>query len=220
VDFKNLMKKIHRLKVSRLFPNVCDFQKVNRTLEYGFKNLKKIDSLAYGFLVLVISISWSALHCPSLNKYRQPAYIHFVQADKMPKTTARCLSLLLEDEAMVSKDAVARASIDDGDQRRLSANIFAAGDMQCQSCGELNAAVHASLSFGDFLQDLNNNNLSRDDFEEEKKAENIEGRYVEDQTEEKEELGRKKKQCQTVRQWLENRLKNGFTSDETEPYIR
>lgn len=39
----------------------------------------------------------------------------------MPKTTARCLSLLLEDEAMVSAaDAVARASIDAGDQRQLS----------------------------------------------------------------------------------------------------
>ncbi len=98
---------------------------------------------------------------------------------------------------MVSKDAVARASIDDGDQRRLSANIFTAGDIECQSCGELNAAVQSSLSFGDFLQDVNNNNLSKDDFEEEKK-----------------------KQCQRVRQWLENRLKNGFTSEETEPYIR
>jgi hypothetical protein len=123
--------------------------------------------------------------------------INIVQADKMPKTTARCLSLLLEDEAMVSKDAVARASIDDGDQRRLSANIFAAGDMQCQSCGELKNAVQSSLSFGDFLQDLNNNSLSKGDFEDEKK-----------------------KHCQTVRQWLENRLKNGFTSEETEPYIR
>jgi hypothetical protein len=137
----------------------------------------------------------------------------------MPKTTARCLSLLLEDEAMVSKDAVARASIDDGDQRRLSANIFAASAIECQSCGELKSAVQSSLSFGDFLQDLNNNNLIRDELEDEKKVENIEGRYAEDQTEEELE-GRKKKQCQTVRQWLENRLKNGFTSDETEPYIR
>jgi hypothetical protein len=138
----------------------------------------------------------------------------------MPKTTARCLSLLLEDEAMVSKDAVARASIDDGDQRRLSANIFNAGDMQCQSCGELKNAVQSSLSFGDFLQDLNNNTLSRAELEDEKKVDNIEGIYAEDQTEEEKELDRKKKQCQSVRQWLENRLKNGFTSDETEPYIR
>jgi hypothetical protein len=138
----------------------------------------------------------------------------------MPKTTARCLSLLLEDEAMVSKDAVARASIDDGDQRRLSANIFAAGDIQCQSCGELKSAVQSSLSFGDFLQDSNNNNLSRDELEDEKKVENIEGRYAEDQTEEEEKEGRKKIKFQTVRQWLKNRLKNGFTSDETEPYIR
>ncbi len=120
---------------------------------------------------------------------------------------------------MVSKDAVARASIDDGDQRRLSANIFAAGDIQCQSCGELNAAVQSSLSFGDFLQDLNNNNLSRDEFEDEKKVENIERSYEEAQKGEEKE-GRKKIKFQTVRQWLENRLKNGFTSEETEPYIR
>jgi hypothetical protein len=126
---------------------------------------------------------------------------------------------MLEDEAMVSKDAVARASIDDGDQRRISANIFAAGDMQCQSCGELKNAVQSSLSFGDFLQDLNNNNLSRDELEDEKNVENIERSYEEAQKGE-EEQGRKKKKCQRVRQWLENRLKNGFTSDETEPYIR
>jgi hypothetical protein len=146
--------------------------------------------------------------------------IHIVQADKMPKTTARCLSLLLEDEAMVSKDAVARASIDDGDQRRLSANIFAPGDIKCQSCGELKNAVQSSLSFGDFLQDLNNNNLSRDELEDQNKVENIQRSYEEDQIEEEEKEGRKKKQCQSVRQWLENRLKNRFTSEETEPYIR
>jgi hypothetical protein len=140
-----------------------------------------------------------------------------VQADKMPKTTARCLSLLLEDEAMVSKDAVARASIDDGDQRRLSANIFTAGDIECQSCGELKNAVQSSLSFGDFLQDLNNNNLSKAELED-GRVENIEGSYKEELIEERQ--ASKKKHCQKVRQWLENRLKNGFTSDETEPYIR
>jgi hypothetical protein len=31
MDFKNLMKKIHKPKVMRLLPNVCDFQKENRT---------------------------------------------------------------------------------------------------------------------------------------------------------------------------------------------
>jgi len=39
VVFKNLKKKICEPKVSRLLPNVCDFQKENHTLVYGFKNL-------------------------------------------------------------------------------------------------------------------------------------------------------------------------------------
>ncbi len=34
---KNLKKKIHEPEVSRLLPNVCDFQKENRTVRYGFK---------------------------------------------------------------------------------------------------------------------------------------------------------------------------------------
>jgi hypothetical protein len=33
-DFKNLKKKIHEPKISRLLPNVCDFQKENHTLGY------------------------------------------------------------------------------------------------------------------------------------------------------------------------------------------
>ncbi len=42
--------------------NVCDFQKENHTLGYGFKNLYKIYSLAsYGFLFFVISISGKAM---------------------------------------------------------------------------------------------------------------------------------------------------------------
>jgi hypothetical protein len=53
--FKNLSKKISEPKVSRLLPNICDF--LNHTLGYGFKNLKKIYSLRYGFLFFVISIS-------------------------------------------------------------------------------------------------------------------------------------------------------------------
>ncbi len=49
-------EKICKPKVWRLLPNVCDFQK-NHTLGYGFKNLQKINSLAYGLLFFVISIS-------------------------------------------------------------------------------------------------------------------------------------------------------------------
>jgi hypothetical protein len=89
--------------------------------------------------------------------------------------------------------------------------------MQCQSCGELKNAVQSSLSFGDFLQDLNNNNLSKAELED-GRVENIEGSYKEELIEERQ--ASKKKHCQKVRQWLENRLKNGFTSEETEPYIR
>jgi hypothetical protein len=33
MDFKNLKKKIRDPKVSRLLPNVCDFQKENHTLK-------------------------------------------------------------------------------------------------------------------------------------------------------------------------------------------
>jgi hypothetical protein len=45
--------------------NVCDFQKENHTLGYGFKNLWKIYNLPYGFLFFVISISVLAknFHC-------------------------------------------------------------------------------------------------------------------------------------------------------------
>jgi hypothetical protein len=39
MDIKNLKKKIREPKASRVFPNVCDFQKENHTLVYGFKNL-------------------------------------------------------------------------------------------------------------------------------------------------------------------------------------
>jgi hypothetical protein len=41
MDFKNLMKIILEPKVSRLLPNVCDFQKENHTLGYGFKTYRK-----------------------------------------------------------------------------------------------------------------------------------------------------------------------------------
>jgi hypothetical protein len=37
--FKNLKKKIRVPKVSRPLPDVCDFQKANHNLGYGFKNL-------------------------------------------------------------------------------------------------------------------------------------------------------------------------------------
>jgi hypothetical protein len=49
MDVKNLTKKILEPKVSRLLPNVYDFREENHTLGCGFKNLKKIYSLAYGF---------------------------------------------------------------------------------------------------------------------------------------------------------------------------
>jgi hypothetical protein len=39
MDFKNLKKTIREPEISRLLPNVCDFQKENHTLGYGFKNL-------------------------------------------------------------------------------------------------------------------------------------------------------------------------------------
>jgi hypothetical protein len=52
-----ISRKNREPKVSRLLPNVFDFQTENHTLVYGFKNLKKTYSLAYGFLFFVISIS-------------------------------------------------------------------------------------------------------------------------------------------------------------------
>jgi hypothetical protein len=36
-----MQEKIREPKVSRLFPNVCDFQKENQTLGYGFKIYRK-----------------------------------------------------------------------------------------------------------------------------------------------------------------------------------
>jgi hypothetical protein len=39
MDFKILKKKIREPKALKLLPNVCDFQKENHTLGYGFKNL-------------------------------------------------------------------------------------------------------------------------------------------------------------------------------------
>jgi hypothetical protein len=63
MDFKNLKEKKFRApKVLRLSPNVCNFQKENHTLGYGFKNLKKIYSLAYGFVILISrNIKWISL---------------------------------------------------------------------------------------------------------------------------------------------------------------
>jgi hypothetical protein len=59
MDFKNLKKKICEPKVSRFSPKFCDFQEENQILGFGFKNLQKIYSLAYGYLFFVISISAS-----------------------------------------------------------------------------------------------------------------------------------------------------------------
>jgi hypothetical protein len=41
MDFENLKKKIREPKVSRLLPNVCDFQKENHTLGYDLKIYRK-----------------------------------------------------------------------------------------------------------------------------------------------------------------------------------
>jgi hypothetical protein len=41
MDFKNLKKKIHELKVLRLLPNICDYQQEKHTLGYGFKKYRK-----------------------------------------------------------------------------------------------------------------------------------------------------------------------------------
>ncbi len=54
--FKKSQAKNLQPKVWVLLASVCDFQKENHTLGYGFKNLSKIYSLAYGFLFFVISI--------------------------------------------------------------------------------------------------------------------------------------------------------------------
>jgi hypothetical protein len=39
MNFKNRKKKIREPKVSRLLPNVCDFQKEKQTLVYELENL-------------------------------------------------------------------------------------------------------------------------------------------------------------------------------------
>ncbi len=70
MDFKNLKKKIQEPKVSRLLPNVCDLQKENHTLWYGYKNLLKIYSLAYGFLFFVISLSVLIAHIPTFKNHQ------------------------------------------------------------------------------------------------------------------------------------------------------
>jgi hypothetical protein len=45
--------------VLRLLPNVCDFQKENHILGYGFKNLYKIFSIANGFFFLCDFHLWA-----------------------------------------------------------------------------------------------------------------------------------------------------------------
>jgi hypothetical protein len=54
---KKSQEKNPPTKVLILLPNVCYFLKENQCLEYGFKNLYKIYSLAYWLLFFVISIS-------------------------------------------------------------------------------------------------------------------------------------------------------------------
>jgi hypothetical protein len=152
---------------------------------------------------------------------------------KMPKTTARCLSLLLEDEAMVLADAVARASIDAGDQRRLSADLFGC----CYSVTPTGEPEPKSCELGTFkdqgrVLDINNNykiSAAEEDSEDSLQASpsSEEGRslYEDDQKERREELGRKEEErkaacVQNILSWLENRMKNGFTNPETQDYVR
>jgi hypothetical protein len=52
-----ISRKNPQTKSLKAFAKCFEFQKENRTLEYGFKNLYKIYSLADGFLFFVISIS-------------------------------------------------------------------------------------------------------------------------------------------------------------------
>jgi hypothetical protein len=47
-----ISRKNLRTETLETLPNICDFQKENHTLGYGFKNLKK----RFGFLFFVISI--------------------------------------------------------------------------------------------------------------------------------------------------------------------
>ncbi len=71
MDLNNLNKKIQEPKVSRLLPNVCDFQKENHTLGYGFKTLLKIYIVAYGFLFFVISISVLIGHIATFKNHQK-----------------------------------------------------------------------------------------------------------------------------------------------------
>ncbi len=52
MNFKNLKTKFHKLKVSRLLPNLCNFHTKIHTLGNGFKNLKKIFRLANWIFIL------------------------------------------------------------------------------------------------------------------------------------------------------------------------
>ncbi len=77
MNYKNLKKKARKPQASRLFPNVCNFQKYNHTPGYRFKNLQIIYSLAYGFLFFVISLDsgYGSLSCKGENKKQIDFYI-------------------------------------------------------------------------------------------------------------------------------------------------
>ena len=151
--------------------------------------------------------------------------ISFCVQEKMPKTTAKCLSLLLEDEAMVSADAVARASIDAGDQRRLSADPFP----YCCSSTLLPSGVEeepindstVSLNENKLHIDLNNNNLNIPEECEEHEwlSPPSTPEDVQDDTQSA-EVAQSADCAQEILHWLEKRLKLGFTMEERGAYVR
>jgi hypothetical protein len=79
VVFLNLKKKNSLTKRLKTFAKCCDFQKENHTLGYGYKNLQKIFSLAYGFLFFVISISGHVI-CMATHIYIIHTYTGIVES--------------------------------------------------------------------------------------------------------------------------------------------
>jgi hypothetical protein len=130
---------------------------------------------------------------------------------------------------MVTADAIARVSIDAGDQRRLSADPF---PFCCSSLKvnpeadiEIVSKVSGlSLSGDEDHLDINNNNctvVSDNDYECSSKSSTLDDQDSLVDAQIDQSLPVSHGECsKAIQHWLEQRLKHGFTIEEREAYIR
>jgi hypothetical protein len=131
---------------------------------------------------------------------------------------------------MVTADAIARASIDAGDQRRPSSDPFPFScsilktNAEEENANQIDSGlIKLTLSGDETHVDLNNNNCTVsdcNDYEYSTKSsvsddeESVDAEIDQNAAELSLECSHQ------IQQWLEKRLKHGFTIEEREAYVR